>query len=439
MAVRSSQMSRSQSADVLIVGAGVTGCSIAASAAAHGLQVIAVDPLSSPGFGSTSASAGITRVHAGDRESSVLADESIYAWEQWKDTVKVPEGEPAAHFTSCGSYILEDDTGSLDKFAEIMRASRAAFEELDGEALAEAIPWADTRKFGPPAQPESPEFWRKPKELIGRALYTPRTGYISEPSLAAQNLASLAQWHGARFIFRRQVVGVVDAPSGTLNVTLNDGSTYNAASIVNAAGPASFDVNRVLGVGKDFRVGQRIVRQELHHIVRTRDSKGASAHVVDGDLGINFRSEGANGFLVGSSGALVDGEETLAASESFVDHPTRDLWYRHVARAAKRIPGVEIPPKPVGLAGLYDVTDDWLPIYDKTDRQGVFIAAGTSGNQFKNAPFVGEVMLELMMAAADGKDTDTTPVMVTLPHTGRSIDTSVFSRLRRPQAGGSRG
>jgi sarcosine oxidase subunit beta len=100
---------------------------------------------------------------------------------------------------------------------------------------------------------------------------------------------------------------------------------------------------------------------------------------------------------------------------------------------------VVLPPKPRGVAGLYDVTDDWMPIFDRTDRPGVFVAIGTSGNQFKTAPVVGELMLDLITANFDGRDTDRESVITQLPRTGRRVDTSVFSRLRSPRIGGSRG
>ena len=45
-----------------------------------------------------------------------------------------------------------------------------------------------------------------------------------------------------------------------------------------------------------------------------------------------------------------------------------------------------------GIVDLYDVSDDWLPIYDRSAIDCFYMACGTSGNQFKNAPVVGELM-----------------------------------------------
>lgn len=421
-----------------MIGAGVIGSAIAAAAIRRNLSVVVVDERATPGFGSTSASAGIARVHAGDVESSILADESIYAWEEWPEFVELTKGEAVAKFVRCGTYILDDLSGEIDKFASVMKAAGAKYSELDGDQLATALPWADTRRFGPPREPEDPQFWTKATDRIERALHTPASGYLSDPALAAQNLATFSRHRGAEFYMGKRVVAAGERRGGGLTVLLNDDTKIHAGALVNAAGTASREVNKMLQIGTDFTIKQRLVRQELHH-VNVATKRNTFAHIVDGDLGINFRPEGEAGFLVGSSGAVVDGETTAETPEAYVSRPTRTIWNRHVSRAARRIPALEVPSKPVGVAGLYDVTDDWLPIYDRTERPGIFVAIGTSGNQFKTAPLVGDLMVQLVIAAFEGLNTDDDPLIAELPYTQRRIDLSAFSRRRTPTAGGSRG
>ena len=71
-----------------------------------------------------------------------------------------------------------------------------------------------------------------------------------------------------------------------------------------------------------------------------------------------------------------------------------------------------------GVVDLYDVSDDWIPIYDKSSLPGFYMAVGTSGNQFKNAGGVGHLMAELIDACENGWDHDTTPVVVKARFTG---------------------
>ena len=65
-----------------------------------------------------------------------------------------------------------------------------------------------------------------------------------------------------------------------------------------------------------------------------------------------------------------------------------------------------------GFADLYDCSDDWIPIYDRSELPGFYMAVGTSGNQFKNAPVVGHCMAELIEACENGHDHDADPVRV---------------------------
>jgi sarcosine oxidase subunit beta len=61
---------------------------------------------------------------------------------------------------------------------------------------------------------------------------------------------------------------------------------------------------------------------------------------------------------------------------------TQEQWKLQVYRLAKRFPGLPIPNQPQGIVDLYDVSDDWLPIYDQSSLDGFYMAIGTSGNQF---------------------------------------------------------
>ncbi len=88
--------------------------------------------------------------------------------------------------------------------------------------------------------------------------------------------------------------------------------------------------------------------------------------------------------------------------------------------------------------GLYlDVSDDWIPIYDRTDLAGFYVAIGTSGNQFKTAPAVGELMTALINACENGKDHDHEPVTFHLTRTGHTIALDFFSRNRQPNPSSS--
>ena len=83
-----------------------------------------------------------------------------------------------------------------------------------------------------------------------------------------------------------------------------------------------------------------------------------------------------------------------------------------------------------GVVDLYDVSDDWIPIYDKSDLPGYYMAIGTSGNQFKNAPVAGLLMSDLIEYCENGKDHDKIPLLMNLKNINKEINLSFFSRNR---------
>ena len=93
-----------------------------------------------------------------------------------------------------------------------------------------------------------------------------------------------------------------------------------------------------------------------------------------------------------------------------------------------------MPHRKKGVVDLYDVSDDWVPIYDRTDLDGFYVAIGTSGNQYKNGPVAGHVMAELITAVQGGLDHDNDPLVVEGRYTGIPIEVGFFSRNREVAA-----
>ena len=95
-----------------------------------------------------------------------------------------------------------------------------------------------------------------------------------------------------------------------------------------------------------------------------------------------------------------------------------------------RFPGLGISSRLQGCVDLYDVTEDWIPLYDRSCVDGFYMACGTSGNQFKNAPVAGKAMAALIEYCEAGNDHDARPMRYRLEHLDHEIDMATFSRLR---------
>jgi len=100
-------------------------------------------------------------------------------------------------------------------------------------------------------------------------------------------------------------------------------------------------------------------------------------------------------------------------------------------RLAQRMSGLKVPTRMRGVVDLYDVTEDWLPIYDRSAIDGFYMACGSSGNQFKNAPAAGRLMAGLIDYCEAGNDHDRHPLQFDLAHIDFVLDTATMSRLRK--------
>jgi len=101
-----------------------------------------------------------------------------------------------------------------------------------------------------------------------------------------------------------------------------------------------------------------------------------------------------------------------------------------VMRVGQRFPSLGIPDTASGVVALYDVSEDWMPIYDKSDLPGFYMACGTSGNQYKNAPVAGKIMTALIEACENGHDHDADPLVFHLEHINKDISLGFCSRNR---------
>lgn len=214
-------------------------------------------------------------------------------------------------------------------------------------------------------------------------------------------------------------------------VALGDGTVVDAPIIVNVAGPHSRAVNELAGVLDEMSITTAPMRQEVHHVPSPAgvDFEQDGMVMADDDVGFYWRPEVGNNILIGSIEPECDELEWIEDADSYNPNIT-DLWETQVLRVNRRFPAVGIPHQRRGTVGVYDVSDDWMPIFDRTDLNGYFVAIGTSGNQFKSAGAAGQVMADLIEAVQDGYDHDASALQVTGRYTGRPIDMSFYSRNR---------
>lgn len=425
--------------DAIIIGGGIIGAATAFELAKRGFKTLNLDKLPAAGYGPTSNSCAIVRAYYSSWDGVAMAREGFSYWDDWDEYIGIADDFGMARYLRCGSLLLKAAGKHHEKALKFYDQLGVEYEEWDRDEIRRRYPIVDLAEFWPPKRPEDPAFRDPPVGEVEGAIFNPGAGYVSDPQLATHNLQRAAEAAGGRFEFRQEVVAIERDGERVAGVTLADGRRLEAQVVVNIAGPHSDLVNRMAGVAEEMAIRTRPLRHEVHYVPAPADFDFERDGCVfsDGDQGIYFRPTTANHILVGSEDPECDERVWVEDPSHYDRNVTEAQWNAQVFRLAKRIPSLKIPNARKGIVDLYDVSDDWLPIYDRSSLDGYYMAIGTSGHQFKNAPVVGLLMAELIERVEGGHDHDADPVTVSCRYTGVELSAGFYSRLRKVNADSS--
>jgi glycine/D-amino acid oxidase-like deaminating enzyme len=436
----------------VVIGAGVIGSSIALQLKRLGHDVTVVERNSAAGMGSTSASSAVVRFNYSTFDAVALSWESYFLWKEFKELIDGTNSysskplsnsqEHYAHLEDRGYVMLDVPVLSNDKTMAFFDRAGIPYEIWDSNTLKTRMVGIDAGRYWPNKPVKSDEFFNEASEELG-AIFSKHGGYVSDPLLAAQNFAAAAKREGVNFKFRKAVVGIEKKNGRVSGVKLSDfdsqskkaldtgDEVINADVVVNVAGPWSTLINQMAGAGSDFTMELKPLRAEVHQISTPKDILPGPI-MGDLDLGTYVRSGPGGITLVGGTEPECDELEWVEPDKVDEVNMTRtvEVFESQTYRFARRFPAAQIPSTPVGVVGVYDVSSDWTPIYDKTDVPGFYVAIGTSGNQFKNAPGAGLIMAHLINQVEKGADHDNQAVVYQCTKSKSAINLGTFSRKR---------
>jgi len=362
-------------AEVVIIGGGVTGASIAFHLAASGVRDVLVLERHSLASGGTGRSVGIVRQLYPTEATSRMVVRSLAVFQRFADAVGGDAG-----YVGCGALIGVSASmrSKLEATVARQRAVGVRAEVLDPR---------DLTRLEPRIDPAS----------IGAVVYEPDSGY-GDPTAVTNGYADAARRRGVRIEQGVEVVGIRTAGDRVVGVDTAGGDGIDARVVVNAAGLWSPLVARLAGVELPIIVGRHPV------FVVERDAAFGRPHLVYLDLAGGSYARPETGGLT-LTGSLTDDEtqhpmepETLGADVTLAE-ATEVL-----ERTARAIPRLADARYRRGWAGAFDITPDWMPILDESPVRGFWIAAGMSGHGFKLSPAVGEMMAALITGATPPVD-----------------------------------
>ena len=417
--------------DAIIIGAGIIGAATAFELCKRGWKTLNIDFLPASGYGSTSNSCAIIRVHYSTLEGTAFAYEGYHYWRDWADYLEVEDERGYSVFHETGALVMKTESNDyLRKHAELAEQLDIPHEHWGPKEILAKLPIYNLKRYGPPKPLNAEGFGESVGGEVEGGLYFPTAGYINDPQLATHNLQRATEAKGGAFLFNKRVVEILRENGRTAGVVLDDGQRIEAPVVVNVAGPHSYKVNELADILDDMTITTKALRQEVVHVPAPKgfDFEHHGLVVSDSDIGCYNRPEQGNHILVGSEDPECDPREFVDPDEFYRDFTNQ--WTVQAYRMGQRISELGIPNQRRGVVDLYDVTEDWIPIYDRSNLPGYYMAIGSSGNQFKNAPIAGAMMAELIIACENGHDHDKEPLQFALPYLKRSIDVGFYSRKR---------
>lgn len=357
--------------DILIIGGGVMGCSIAFALAQRQAGRVVLLEKSYLGAGSSGKSGAIVRQHYSNPLTARMARLSLEVFEQFPDAV----GGPAV-FTHTGMVLVvnERDRAGMEANIAMQRELGIEVRLVSGQELADIDPNARLAE----------------DEL---AAFEAEAGYVEAPQVVA-SFADAAQRLGADIRLGVEVNDLVIAGGRLIGVETNEGR-YESAVTILATGPWAAQLGRAAGLVLPVQA----CRTQVALYRRPCDFGRRGAVYGDFVQGLYFKP--THGDMV-HAGSLA-GEE--------IDDPVDPDAYNEVADAAwvpqvrqklsRRYPAMHRGYGRGGYAALYEITPDWHPIIDRLPGlEGGYCAVGFSGHGFKMSPIVGQLMAELVV---DGK------------------------------------
>jgi glycine/D-amino acid oxidase-like deaminating enzyme len=356
-----------RTADAVIVGGGVTGCSLAFQLAGAGVKRVLVLERRFLGSGGTGRSVGIIRQLYPTPETTQMVLRSLAVFEHFGESVGGESG-----FVRSGVLIGVGAAmrPALERTLSLQRTLGVRAEILAPGDLAGVEPRID------PAG-------------LGAVLYEPGSGH-GDPSAVTAGYAGAARKRGVAIEQGVEVTAIREARGRVTGVVTAAGEEIAAPVVVNAAGLWSPSLARLAGVEIPIVIGRHPV------FVLERDSGFGRAHMVYLDLqGGSYVKPETGGLTL--TGSLTDDEtqhpmdpELLGAEPSFEEAEAV------LERTSRALPSLGSARYARGWAGAFDITPDWMPILDESPVKGFWIAAGMSGHGFKLAPAVGEMMAALI-------------------------------------------
>ena len=354
--------------DIVIIGSGITGASIARELSKYKLNIAVIDKASELPSGASRANSSM--IHGGfdDKPGTVKAKFCVPGnklWHKLKDTLDV-------HLDECGSFVCAFNDDEVKHLELLLQQGKT-----NGSAGVEIISGEKLREKEPNVSPD-----------IVAALWSPEAGIINNFE-AVNAMIESAQINGAKLFLETKATGLLLDEKGSVRGVSTDKGDFLAPVIINAGGVHSGEIASWAG-DKSFK----IIPTKGEYFLLDRATKGFIHSFL-----FSCPSKAGKGITVlqTAEGNLMSGP-TATEQEDPEDRSTTPEGLAEVLKGARRL----VPNFPVNMnittfAGVRANTEsgDFEISALKTPR-GFVNVAGIKSPGFTSAPAIAEYVAELL-------------------------------------------
>ena len=349
-------------ADIVIIGGGVMGASVAYHLASRGMtNVILLEKEEFFGTGATGRCAGGVRYQFSTEVNIRLSLASLPMLEHFREEI----GQNI-DYHPCGYLLIatnEQDARTFKRNVELQNNLGVKTQFLNGDEIRARLP---LMKFD---------------DAIAGTFHQ-KDGLV-DPNSVVMGYINAAQKRGIKAFNNAEVIGIRVSGDKVEAVETTQG-VIQTRMVLNMAGPWSGQIGAMAGVQLPIRP----VRRQMFTTNPLKKIPNDFPFVIDFAQSLYFHHHG-EGLLVGMSNP-----NQAAGFDQSVDE---EFELVNLEAAITRMPLMERASRASHWAGLYEVTPDAHPIYGKTNVDGFLVCTGFSGHGFMHGPVSGKLMSELIL------------------------------------------
>ncbi|NWG04678.1 MAG: FAD-binding oxidoreductase [Syntrophaceae bacterium] len=350
-----------KTAEVVIIGGGIIGVSIAYHLALKKAGRILLLEKGQLGEGSTSRCVGGIRTQFSTEINIRFSLESLKTFKRFKEEFGInPE------FKEVGYLFLATTESEMDVFKKnvmLQKKFNIPVEFLNPSEISQRWPYL------------------RMDDILG-GTFCPKDGYAG-PSEVLSGFVAGAKREGVKIYEGKEVTKILSAEGKIQGVKTKD-EEVSAPVVVNAGGPYAASIGEMVGV----QIPVKPLRRQIFITAPFRLSAQTIPLVIDFHRGWYFRQE--------IDGLLLSGP--LDSEPSFNLNTDYEAMAEASENAMYRVPVLEKARIARGWAGLYEITPDHHAVLGKVPEvEGFILANGFSGHGFQHSPAVGKLIAELIV------------------------------------------